>query len=280
MEGASAPTPSWSGGPKLGLLTDAPSSWIGRWRRRWTARFRRRRCERPPRTRRVATFPRSPMHRASGRYGTASRTPTRRTAWVPCRSSSDATRSAMHRCLGEPRQSLQRLCPARRRRLPVARRGQLTGIEIADDRGYARVLAALGWLWGRCVVPRRIHLDRGGPFTAPTGLGKFVGSACTGRRTGVHPDSRAMAQRHHRALQRHLRLALLAPRTLRGPGPAQRTYKQVRTLHNAQHRYRATGRSAPHETPPSVAASWPEHDELLDALISRLAWIEAVPRPM
>jgi hypothetical protein len=25
---------------------------------------------------------------------------------------------------------------------------------------------------------------------------------------------------------------------------------------------------------------WPEHDELLDALISRLAWIEAVPRPM
>jgi hypothetical protein len=39
-------------------------------------------------------------------------------------------------------------------------------------------------------------------------------------------------------------------------------------------------RSAPHETPPSVAASWPEHDELLDALISRLAWIEAVPRPM
>jgi hypothetical protein len=126
---------------------------------------------------------------------------------------------------------------------------------IVDDRGYARVPAALGRLWGRCGVPRRIHLDRGGPFTAPTGLGKFVGSACTGRHTGVHPDSRAMAQRHHGALQRHLRPALLAPRTLRGPGPGQRTSKQVRTLHNAQHRYRATGRSAPHETPPSVAAS-------------------------
>jgi hypothetical protein len=236
---------------------------------------------RPPRTRRVATFPRSPMHRASGRYGDLFEDTYPPDCLVPCRSSSDATRSAMHRCLGEPRQSLQRLCPAPTSPTSSsAPRTNHTGIEIVDDRGYARVLAALGRLWGRCGVPRRIHLDRGGPFTAPTGLGKFVGSACTGRRTGVHPDSRAMAQRHHRALQRHLRLALLAPRTLRGPGPAQRTYKQVRTLHNAQHRYRATGRSAPHETPPSVAASWPEHDELLDALISRLAWIEAVPRPM
>jgi hypothetical protein len=47
-------------------------------------------------------------------------------AWVPCRSSSHATSSAMHRCLGEPRQSLQRLCPARRRRLPVAGRRLVT----------------------------------------------------------------------------------------------------------------------------------------------------------
>ena len=90
------------------------------------------------------------------------------------------------------------------------------GIEIVRDRSDRTVLVALHALWGRHGVPGRIQFDNGGPFVSPTGLGEVV-RVCLlpGRHAGVRAAPRAVAQRHDRALQRHVRQALLPPGALR-----------------------------------------------------------------
>jgi len=92
------------------------------------------------------------------------------------------------------------------------------GIEIITDRGDQRVLGALHALWGRHGVPQRIQFDNGGPFVSPTGLGEGrAGLPAPAHHARLHPDSRTVAQRHDRALQRHVRQALLPPRAFHGP---------------------------------------------------------------
>jgi len=143
------------------------------------------------------------------------------------------------------------------------------GIEIVEDRGDARVLAALGRLWGRYGVPCRIQFDNGGPFTAPTGLGELVRVCLHQGATPVfipprEPWRNGIIEHFNdtfdRRFFRHERFASL--RQL-----SDRTGEFER-FHNAQHRYRATGRRAPDETPPvrrrqpiaieTIPTGWPD----------------------
>jgi hypothetical protein len=104
------------------------------------------------------------------------------------------------------------------------------GIEIVTDRGDQRVLGALCALWSRHGVPERIQFDNGGPFVSPTGLGEVVRVCLHQGHAGVHPAPGAVAQRHDRALQRHLREAVLPNRAVHRHRAPDRTRRRVRAL--------------------------------------------------
>jgi putative transposase len=144
------------------------------------------------------------------------------------------------------------------------------GIEIVEDRGDERVLAALARLWGRHGVPRRIQFDNGGPFTAPTGLGEVVRVCLHQGATPVFIPPREpwrngtiehFNDTFDRRFFRHERFASLQQLSAR-TGAFER-------FHNAQHRYSATGRRTPDETAPvhrrqplaieTIPAGWPDH---------------------
>ena len=81
---------------------------------------------------------------------------------------------------------------------------------------------------------RRVQFDNGGPFVVADRRRRGrPGLPAPGRHAGVHPAQRAVAQRHDRALQRHLRQALLPPGALRRTRPARRAGRRVRAFHNA-----------------------------------------------
>jgi putative transposase len=143
------------------------------------------------------------------------------------------------------------------------------GIEIVPDRADARVLAALGRLWGRHGVPRRIQFDNGGPFTAPTGLGEIVRVCLHQGATPVFVPPREpwrngtiehFNDTFDRRFFRHERFTGLDQLAERA-GAFER-------FHNARHRYSATGRRAPDETTRTdrrqplaatqIPAGWPD----------------------
>lgn len=120
------------------------------------------------------------------------------------------------------------------------------GIEILTDRVDRRVLAALGRLWSRHGVPRRIQFDNGGPFTAPTGVGEVVRVCLHQGATPVFVPPREpwrngtiehFNDTFDRRFFRHERFADLDQLAERALG--------FEHFHNAQHRYRATGRRTP-----------------------------------
>lgn len=147
------------------------------------------------------------------------------------------------------------------------------GIEIVSDRADARVLAALGRLWGRHGVPRRIQFDNGGPFTAPTGVGEVVRVCLHQGATPVFVPPREpwrngtiehFNDTFDRRFFRHERFGdreQLAERAL-----------GFERFHNAHHRYRATGRRTPDETAHArrptplaadqIPAGWPDHGRI------------------
>ena len=147
------------------------------------------------------------------------------------------------------------------------------GIEIVEDRGDERVLAALHALWGRHGVPRRIQFDNGGPFTAPTGVGELVRVCLHQGATPVFIPPREpwrngtiehFNDTFDRRFFRHERFTGLDQLADRALG--------FERFHNAQHRYRATGRRTPNQTarphrpPPLTAdqipAGWPDRGRI------------------
>jgi putative transposase len=147
------------------------------------------------------------------------------------------------------------------------------GIEIVSDRADARVLAALGRLWGRHGVPRRIQFDNGGPFTAPTGVGEVVRVCLHQGSTPVFVPPREpwrngtiehFNDTFDRRFFRHERFDSLQQLADRALG--------FERFHNAQHRYRATGRRTPDQTTHAhrpaplpaeqIPAGWPEHGRI------------------
>jgi putative transposase len=147
------------------------------------------------------------------------------------------------------------------------------GIEIVSDRVDTRVLAALGRLWDRYGVPRRIQFDNGGPFTAPTGVGEVVRVCLHQGATPVFIPPREpwrngtiehFNDTFDRRFFRHERFAGLDQLADRALG--------FERFHNAQHRYRATGRRTPDQTTRAcrpaplaagqVPAGWPEHGRI------------------
>jgi putative transposase len=147
------------------------------------------------------------------------------------------------------------------------------GIEIVSDRVDTRVLAALGRLWDRYGVPRRIQFDNGGPFTAPTGVGEVVRVCLHQGATPVfippgEPWRNGTIEHFNdtfdRRFFRHERFAGLDQLAERALG--------FERFHNAQHRYRATGRRTPDQTTRAcrpaplaagqVPAGWPAHGRI------------------
>jgi putative transposase len=147
------------------------------------------------------------------------------------------------------------------------------GIEIVSDRVDTRVLAALGRLWDRHGVPRRIQFDNGGPFTAPTGVGEVVRVCLHQGATPVFIPPREpwrngtiehFNDTFDRRFFRHERFAGLDQLADRALG--------FERFHNAQHRYRATGRRTPDQTTRAcrpaplaadqVPAGWPAHGRI------------------
>ena len=147
------------------------------------------------------------------------------------------------------------------------------GIEIVSDRVDTRVLAALGRLWDRYGVPRRIQFDNGGPFTAPTGVGEVVRVCLHQGATPVFIPPREpwrngtiehFNDTFDRRFFRHERFDSLQQLADRALG--------FERFHNAQHRYRATGRRTPDQTTRAcrpaplaagqVPAGWPAHGRI------------------
>jgi putative transposase len=147
------------------------------------------------------------------------------------------------------------------------------GIEIVSDRVDTRVLAALGRLWDRHGVPRRIQFDNGGPFTAPTGVGEVVRVCLHQGATPVFIPPREpwrngtiehFNDTFDRRFFRHERFDSLQQLADRALG--------FERFHNAQHRYRATGRRTPDQTTRAcrpaplaagqVPAGWPAHGRI------------------
>ena len=147
------------------------------------------------------------------------------------------------------------------------------GIEIVSDRVDTRVLAALGRLWDRYGVPRRIQFDNGGPFTAPTGVGEVVRVCLHQGATPVFIQPREpwrngtiehFNDTFDRRFFRHERFDSLQQLADRALG--------FERFHNAQHRYRATGRRTPDQTTRAcrpaplaagqVPAGWPAHGRI------------------
>jgi putative transposase len=147
------------------------------------------------------------------------------------------------------------------------------GIEIVSDRVDTRVLAALGRLWDRHGVPRRIQFDNGGPFTAPTGVGEVVRVCLHQGATPVFIPPREpwrngtiehFNDTFDRRFFRHERFAGLDQLADRALG--------FERFHNAHHRYRAIGRRTPDQTTRAcrpaplaadqVPAGWPAHGRI------------------
>lgn len=143
------------------------------------------------------------------------------------------------------------------------------GIEIVEDRGDERVLAALHALWGRHGVPRRIQFDNGGPFISPTGIGEVVRVCLHQGATPVfvpprEPWRNATIEHFNDTFDkrffRHERFSDLGHLSQRA-GAFER-------FHNAQHRYSATHGLTPDETaittkrapraPAELPAGWPD----------------------
>ena len=135
------------------------------------------------------------------------------------------------------------------------------------------MLAALERLWGRHGVPRRIQFDNGGPFTAPTGVGEVVRVCLHQGATPVFVPPREpwrngtiehFNDTFDRRFFRHERFGDLDQLADRASA--------FERFHNAQHRYRATGRrtpdqtTRPHRAAPLTAdqipAGWPEHGRI------------------
>ena len=118
-----------------------------------------------------------------------------------------------------------------------------------SDRAEERVIAALGRLWGRFGVPRRIQFGNGGPFTAPTGLGEVVRVCLQQHATPVFVPPRepwrngAIEHFNDTFDKRFFR----RERFTGGPHLAERADAFER-FHNSQHCYSATGRRVPDET--------------------------------
>ena len=143
------------------------------------------------------------------------------------------------------------------------------GIEIVEDRGDERVLAALHTLWGRHGVPRRIQFDNGGPFISPTGIGEVVRVCLHQGATPVfvpprEPWRNATIEHFNDTFDkrffRHERFSDLGHLSERA-GAFER-------FHNAQHRYSATRGLTPDETatatkrtprpPAELPGGWPD----------------------
>ena len=129
------------------------------------------------------------------------------------------------------------------------------GIEIVQDRGDRRVLAALHALWGRHGVPQRIQFDNGGPFVSPTGLGEVVRVCLRQGSTPVFVPPREpwrngtiehFNDTFDKRFFRQERFADLGQLTERA-GAFER-------FHNAQHRYSATSGLTPDQ---NITASKP-----------------------
>jgi putative transposase len=147
------------------------------------------------------------------------------------------------------------------------------GIEILCDRVDQRVLGALGRLWDRHGVARRIQFDNGGPFTAPTGVGEVVRVCLHQGATPVFVPPREpwrngtiehFNDTFDRRFFRHERFAGLDQLADRALG--------FERFHNAQHRYRASGRRTPDQitrphrpaplTADQIPAGWPDHGRI------------------
>jgi putative transposase len=147
------------------------------------------------------------------------------------------------------------------------------GIEILCDRVDQRVLAALGRLWDRHGVARRIQFDNGGPFTAPTGVGEVVRVCLHQGATPVFVPPREPWRNgtiehcndtFDRRFFRHERFAGLDQLADRALG--------FERFHNAQHRYRASGRRTPDQitrphrpaplTADQIPAGWPDRGRI------------------
>jgi putative transposase len=148
------------------------------------------------------------------------------------------------------------------------------GIEIVNDRADERVIAALGRLWGRFGVPRRIQFDNGGPFTAPTGLGEVVRVCLHQHATPVFVPPRepwrngAIEHFNDTFDKRFFRQERFT-----GVSQLAERADAFERFHNSRHRYRATDRRAPDETPAAtttrdplpphqIPAGWPAHGRI------------------
>src|SRR5919106_786151 len=124
------------------------------------------------------------------------------------------------------------------------------GIEIVSDRVDQRVLAALGRLWDRHGLPRRIQFDNGGPFTAPTGVGELVRVCLHQGATPVfipprEPWRNGTIEHFNDTFDKRF---FRQERFTGMPHLAERADAFER-FHNSRHRYSATDRRAPDETP-------------------------------
>jgi hypothetical protein len=147
------------------------------------------------------------------------------------------------------------------------------GIEIVTDSGDARVLAALGRLWGRHGVPHRIQFDNGGPFVAPKGLGE-VARVCV--RQGAIPIFIPPREPWRNGVIEHFNdtfeRRFFRQERFGGLDHLTERAAAFERFHNTQHRYSATGRRAPDETAPArrrdplpaadIPAGWPKHGRI------------------
>jgi putative transposase len=143
------------------------------------------------------------------------------------------------------------------------------GIEIVEDRGDERVLAALHALWGRHGVPRRIQFDNGGPFISPTGIGEVVRVCLHQGATPVfvpprEPWRNGTIEHFNDTFDRRF----FRQERFSDIGHLSQRAGAFERFHNTQHRYSATRGLAPDETttttrrtprqPAELPAGWPD----------------------